>query len=58
MNRKTSDDPRQILAILNSLGVVGVTASELKSFMKGRYTFFINFLFINQVFILLNFMLF
>ncbi|XP_014206725.1 uncharacterized protein LOC106638176 [Copidosoma floridanum] len=34
MNRKASDDPRQVLAILNSLGVVGVTAPELKAFMK------------------------
>lgn len=34
MNRDTGDDPRLVLAILNSLGVIGVTASELKAFMK------------------------
>lgn len=30
------DDPRQVLAFLNSLGVIGVTASQLKEFMKGK----------------------
>lgn len=34
MNRETSDDPRLVLAVLNSLGVVGVNAAELKAFMK------------------------
>lgn len=30
------DDPRQVLTILNSLGFVGITAEQLKSFMKGE----------------------
>ncbi|KAJ8683670.1 hypothetical protein QAD02_019462 [Eretmocerus hayati] len=34
MSRENSNDPRQVLAILNSLGIVGVTAAELKAFMK------------------------
>ncbi|XP_057326558.1 uncharacterized protein LOC130668336 [Microplitis mediator] len=29
-----SDDPRQVLAVLNSLGFVGITAEQLKAFMK------------------------
>ncbi|KAK0174506.1 hypothetical protein PV327_010268 [Microctonus hyperodae] len=29
-----ADDPRQVLMILNSLGFVGITAEQLKSFMK------------------------
>ncbi|CAD6214616.1 GSCOCG00004144001-RA-CDS [Cotesia congregata] len=29
-----SDDPRQVLAVLNSLGFVGITADQLKAFMK------------------------
>ncbi|KAK0076117.1 hypothetical protein PV325_005838 [Microctonus aethiopoides] len=29
-----ADDPRQVLTILNSLGFVGITAEQLKSFMK------------------------
>ena len=36
MSDKIKDDPRQVLAILNSLGIVGVTAEELKIFMKGE----------------------
>lgn len=31
-----SDDPRQVLAVLNSLGFVGITADQLKAFMKGN----------------------
>lgn len=31
-----SDDPRQVLAVLNSLGFVGITAEQLKAFMKGN----------------------
>ncbi|OXU22092.1 hypothetical protein TSAR_012830 [Trichomalopsis sarcophagae] len=34
MEEETYDDPKQVLVILNSLGVVGVTTSELKAFMK------------------------
>lgn len=34
MNQETNDDPRLVLAVLNSLGVVGVNAVELKAFMK------------------------
>jgi len=30
------DDPREVLALLNSLGFVGITASQLKAFMKGN----------------------
>ncbi|XP_033225293.1 uncharacterized protein LOC117178142 [Belonocnema kinseyi] len=29
-----NDDPKEVLSILNSLGFVGITASQLKSFMK------------------------
>ncbi|XP_033336895.2 uncharacterized protein LOC117226545 isoform X1 [Megalopta genalis] len=29
-----NDDPREVLALLNSLGFVGITAQQLKSFMK------------------------
>ncbi|XP_051174878.1 centriolar and ciliogenesis-associated protein HYLS1-like [Leptopilina boulardi] len=31
---EVKDDPSEVLSILNSLGFVGVTASQLKSFMK------------------------
>lgn len=30
----TNDDPREVLAILNSLGFIGITAPQLKAFMK------------------------
>lgn len=30
------DDPREILATLNSLGFIGITAPQLKAFMKGK----------------------
>ncbi|KAK2575720.1 hypothetical protein KPH14_012109 [Odynerus spinipes] len=30
----TKDDPREVLAILNSLGFIGITAPQLKAFMK------------------------
>lgn len=29
------DDPREVLAVLNSLGFVGITAKQLQAFMKG-----------------------
>nr|XP_012152793.1 PREDICTED: hydrolethalus syndrome protein 1 homolog isoform X2 [Megachile rotundata] len=29
-----NDDPREVLAILNSLGFIGITAQQLKAFMK------------------------
>lgn len=29
-----SDDPREVLALLNSLGFIGITAPQLKAFMK------------------------
>lgn len=32
---EVKDDPSEVLSILNSLGFVGVTAVQLKSFMKG-----------------------
>lgn len=31
------DDPREVLVLLNSLGFVGITAAQLKAFMKGNY---------------------
>jgi len=30
------DDPREVLVLLNSLGFVGITATQLKAFMKGE----------------------
>lgn len=30
------DDPREVLVLLNSLGFVGITAAQLKAFMKGN----------------------
>lgn len=33
---ETKDDPREILVLLNSLGFVGITAAQLKAFMKGK----------------------
>lgn len=30
------DDPREVLVLLNSLGFVGITAAQLKAFMKGK----------------------
>ncbi|XP_076239140.1 uncharacterized protein LOC143182179 isoform X2 [Calliopsis andreniformis] len=39
-----NDDPREVLALLNSLGFVGITAQQLKDFMKGDA---INISFIN-----------
>lgn len=30
------DDPREVLGLLNSLGFVGITAIQLKAFMKGK----------------------
>lgn len=43
------DDPREVLVLLNSLGFVGITAGQLKAFMKGDlrcvifsyYTYFV-----------------
>lgn len=35
---EVKDDPRDVLAILNSLGFVGITAPQLKAFMKGNYS--------------------
>lgn len=34
MGNEVNDDPQQVLTILNSLGVVNVTALELKAFMR------------------------
>lgn len=31
------DDPREVLVLLNSLGFVGITAAQLKAFMKGKW---------------------
>lgn len=31
-----NDDPREVLVLLNSLGFVGITAQQLKAFMKGN----------------------
>ena len=31
-----NDDAREVLALLNSLGFVGITAQQLKAFMKGN----------------------
>lgn len=39
------DDPREVLALLNSLGFVGITAQQLKSFMKGEQFYGISILF-------------
>lgn len=36
---EVKDDPRQVLALLNSLGFVGITAEQLRAFMKGRQKF-------------------
>ena len=36
-----NDDPKEVLSILNSLGFVGITSSQLKSFMKGKQTLFL-----------------
>jgi hypothetical protein len=33
---EVKDDPREVLALLNSLGFIGITASQLKAFMKGN----------------------
>lgn len=30
------DDPQEVLVLLNSLGFVGITAAQLKAFMKGK----------------------
>lgn len=30
------DDPREVLVLLNSLGFVGITSTQLKAFMKGN----------------------
>lgn len=44
------DDPREVLVLLNSLGFVGITAAQLKAFMKGKYIglfiYFFTYLFI------------
>lgn len=34
------DDPREVLVLLNSLGFVGITAIQLKAFMKGKCILF------------------
>lgn len=36
MSEKIKDDPREVLCLLNSLGFVGITAIQLKAFMKGK----------------------
>lgn len=33
---EVKDDPREVLVLLNSLGFVGITAVQLKAFMKGN----------------------
>lgn len=43
---EVKDDPREVLSILNSLGFVGVTAPQLKSFMKGKQNYSTNTLYI------------
>lgn len=34
---EAKDDPREVLQMLNSLGFVGITAQQLKDFMKGKH---------------------
>ena len=41
---EVKDDPKEVLSILNSLGFVGITAPQLKSFMKGKQTLFYQFI--------------
>jgi hypothetical protein len=39
MMEEIKDDPRQVLEILNSLGIINITAQELKIFLKGEFLF-------------------
>lgn len=40
------DDPREVLATLNSLGFIGITAPQLKAFMKGNIFYMLYTLYI------------